>query len=519
MYKREEYIKNITSGLARIQSELNLLNPINLYDIDIISEDFFAGLLNLVYGFEFQNDNHEKKNAKAIDLSDKKNRITVQVTHDNDRDKIQKTIDKYIECRLYDDYDRLIFFLLRDKKNYTKEFDTKKLLNFDIRNDIIDVTDLIRKISSLDTEMLRAVDAYCAAEIGGYRQRNKKRNNILCGIGAAFLLILIIFLRFKYTPVAKVYASDIYPYTNAGSYYSSYEEFPKLYKNEIETNKAFAIMSSIRSYGEKVSSVEQIYCEILSLEPIGEADIRLDAVIIDDILYLFAFNNGWGNADTPIVKSAKLKGENINIEMVEFSKSIDYAESTEIKTAGAILIAKFVLDSEALQHYYEEYKLQILELYIRAEGNDYDCDFWAYLAWREKGFCLEYGGMGGSGYRVTLLAVLDVDRNPSVIHFTGENATPFIEDILQVETVLAPTKSCIVKCRNVFSVNGKFQQTDVYTAKVTVPVFTDAAIGLSGLLTQELAQLQNLDEVSIERTVQKYLYKAESIKDNSSDEY
>ena len=205
--------------------------------------------------------------------------------------------------------------------------------------------------------------------------------------------------------------------------------------------------------------------------------------------------------------------------MEEFSKSIDYAESTEIKTAGAILIAKFVLDSEALQHYYEEYKLQILKLNIHAEGNDYDCDFWAYLAWREKGFCLEYGGMGGPGYRVTLFAVLDVDRNPSAIYFTGENATPFIDDILQVETVLAPTKSCIVKCRNVFSVNGKFQQTDVYTAKVTVPVFTDAAIGLSGLLTQELAQLQNLDEVSIERTVQKYLYQPESIRDNSSDEY
>lgn len=106
-----------------------------------------------------------------------------------------------------------------------------------------------------------------------------------------------------------------------------------------------------------------------------------------------------------------------------------------------------------------------------------------------------------------------------MVHFTGENATPVVEDILQVETVLAPTKSCVVKCRNVFSVNGKPQQTDVYTAKVTVPVFSDGTIGCSGSLTQELARIQNQDEMSINRVLQNYLYHPESIKDYSTDDY
>ena len=511
MFKREEYIKNIASGLARIQSELNLLNPINLYDIDIISEDFFTGLLNLVYGYELQNANHEKKNETAIDLYDKKNRIAVQVTYENGSDKIQETIDKYIECRLYDDYDRLVLFLLRDKKKYRVVFDTRELFRFDIKNDIIDISDLIRKIKTLDTKTLKAVDRYCATEIGGYEQSYKKWNQVLCIIATLFTLIFIFFIRRQYTPVAKVYASNIYPYTDAGNY-SSYEEFPTLYNTEIETDKAFAIMSSIRNLGEKVSSVEQQYCEILSMDPIEEADIRLDADIVDNTLYLFAFNNGWGNADAPVVSSTTLIGGNRNIEIGEAFKNIDYVENAEIKAAGAVLIAKYAINSELLEYYFEEFNLISLELSIQAEGENYDSGFWAFLSRREDGFHLEYGGMGGQGYRISLFAVLDVDQNPSAVYFTGENATPVIEDMLQIETVLAPTKSCIVKCRNVFSVNGKRQQTDVYTAKVKVPAFADGAIGYSGSLTQELARMQSQGEMSIERVLQKYLYQPESIK-------
>lgn len=514
MFKREKYIKSIAHGLACIQYELKQLNTANLYDIDIISEDFFTGLLNLVYGYELHNANHEKKNTKAIDLYDKKNRITVQVTYENDSKKIKETIDKYIERRLYDDYTRLVLFLLCDKKNYRVVFDTKGLFHFDIHNDIIDISDLIRKIRTLDTKTLRAVDKYCATEIEGYGKHNKKWNRILCIIGAAFILILVFLIKRQYTPVAKVYASNIYPYTAAGVY-SSYEEFPTLYKTEIETDKAFAIMSSIRNLGKKVSAVEQQYCEILSMDPIEEADIRLDADIVDNTIYLFAFNNGWGNADAPVVSSTTLIGGNRNIEIGEAFKNIDYVENAEIKVAGAILIAKYAINSELLESYFEEFNLISLELSIQAEGEDYDSEFWAFLSRREDGFHLEYGGMGGQEYRISLFAVLDVDQNPSAVYFTGENATPVIEDMLQIETVLAPTKSCIVKCRNVFSVNGKRQQTDVYTAKVKVPVFADGAIGYSGSLTQELAQMRNQSEMSIDRVLQKYLYQPESIKDYS----
>lgn len=520
MYTREKYIKSIIDGLGRLQHELDMLDKINLYDINIISEDFFTGLLNLIYGYELKNANHDKKNTEAVDLVDIKHRIAVQVTHDNSREKISSTIRAYIDGGLYDDYDRLILFLLRSKKNYVKDFDTKEMLRFDIKRDIMDISDLIPEIKALDTERLKAVDAYCAAEIAGYRQRGSKWNKVLCGVAVLCILTLIIFIRLKYIPAAKVYASSIYPYTAAGSF-NSYKDFPTLYETEIEVNKAFAIMSSIRNQGDKVSSVEQLYCEILSLEPIEEADIHMDAEIIDNTLYLFAFNNGWGSADAPVVKSATISKYNITGDIQEVCANIHYEENTEVKPAGAVPIAQYELDHEAVRNYFGQsgnMDDSFCNLYIQAEGQDYTCDFWAYLHWGERGVELQYGGMGGPGYKITLFAELDVDQNPSAVYFTGENATPFVEDMLQIETVLAPTKSCIVKCRNVFSINGKRQQTDIYTVKVTVPAFADGAIGLSGLLTGELAQLQKSGELSLDRTVQKYLYHPESVKAGSSDE-
>ena len=430
------------------------------------------------------------------------------------------------------------------------------VFDFDNKRDIMDIKDLAEKLRTLDTEKLKEIDEYCAREIKGYgsennelrednkieiignkshndiqtggfrqynniqidgfRQHDKKCNPILwisAAIGVAILVILLVRFNHQYMRKASVYASNIYPYTQAGGY-NSYEELPTLYKHEIETNEAFAILSFIRNSGEKVSSVEQQYCEILSLEPIEEAVIRLDAVIRDNVLYLFAFNNGWGNTDAPVVKSTTLNSKNTDTDIGEFSKSIDYAENAEIKAAGVVLLAKYVLNIELLEHYYEKHDVWRLELHIRAEGKNYDVDFQAYFDLVEDGFNLRYPGIGGGEeYWISHFAVLDVDQNPSSIRFKGKDATPLVEDILRVETVLAPMKSCIVKCRNIFSVNGKRQQTDVFTAKVTVPVFNNNAIYRSGSLTQELAQLQQLDEMSIDRVIQKYYYQPESIWD------
>lgn len=54
MMNKEVYLKNVAESLALLSREVSILNAVNLYDINIVAEDFFPGLLNLIYGYELK---------------------------------------------------------------------------------------------------------------------------------------------------------------------------------------------------------------------------------------------------------------------------------------------------------------------------------------------------------------------------------------------------------------------------------------------------------------------------------
>lgn len=116
MINQETYIKEIAHSLSLLSKEVELLNAVNLYDINIMAEDFFPKLLNLIYGYELKNINTIEKNAPAIDLFDKKNKISIQVTSDNDSKKIKYTIKEFIDNEKYKEYEKLVILILTHKK-------------------------------------------------------------------------------------------------------------------------------------------------------------------------------------------------------------------------------------------------------------------------------------------------------------------------------------------------------------------------------------------------------------------
>ena len=68
MLNKEIYLKEVAKSLALLSNEVAILNAVNLYDINIVAEDFFPGLLNLIYGYKLKNANYLEKNAPAIAL-------------------------------------------------------------------------------------------------------------------------------------------------------------------------------------------------------------------------------------------------------------------------------------------------------------------------------------------------------------------------------------------------------------------------------------------------------------------
>ena len=165
MMNKEVYLKNIAENLALLSREVSILNAVNLYDINIIGEDFFPGLLNLIYGYELKNANHLEKNAPAIDLIDQKNRIAVQVTSDNSSTKIKHTIEEFNKSQAYHLYDRLVVLILTQKKKYSSNFDTQGLFSFEKARDIWDVEKLIKDIRELETAQIKNVSDYLSEEL------------------------------------------------------------------------------------------------------------------------------------------------------------------------------------------------------------------------------------------------------------------------------------------------------------------------------------------------------------------
>ena len=165
MISKEIYIKSIGASLAFLSKEVELLTCVNFYDINIVAEDFYAQLLNKVYGYNLCNLNAYEKNAPAIDLGDKNHRISYQVTSDNDSEKIKDTIKKFIDHKQYSTYDRLVVLILIKKKNYSTTFNTDNKFSFDKEKDIIDYTDLIKDIKLKDTTALKEISQFLEEEL------------------------------------------------------------------------------------------------------------------------------------------------------------------------------------------------------------------------------------------------------------------------------------------------------------------------------------------------------------------
>lgn len=171
---KEQYLKIIANNLAILVREVELRNSISLFDINIIAEDFYKDFLKLIYGYNLTNLNIIEKNTSAIDLVDKEKKIAIQVTSDNSSTKITETIDKFIEKKLYNQYEKLQFLILTNKKKYTKTFITKSLFSFEKDTDIFDHTDLMQHIKAKGTPELKEIVDFLDQELS-YKVLEKKK--------------------------------------------------------------------------------------------------------------------------------------------------------------------------------------------------------------------------------------------------------------------------------------------------------------------------------------------------------
>ncbi len=144
MDNRQTYISIITKRLTYLQKEIENFNSLNLTDINIFAENFYRDLFNLI-GFKFDNTNFESNNFAHIDLIDTKNKQAIQVTSQNDNNKIKEAIDGFYAKPDNQKYKLQILLISKDAKNYRTKFGK----NFNHKEDVLDIKRLLAIINDI----------------------------------------------------------------------------------------------------------------------------------------------------------------------------------------------------------------------------------------------------------------------------------------------------------------------------------------------------------------------------------
>lgn len=100
---RSEYFNYIEKKLNILSYRIKNRGKINLLDLNIYSETFFADLMSHLLGYNLKNINQIKQNTEGIDLIDENNKIIAQVSSTCTKQKIENSLAKEI-FQVYPDF-------------------------------------------------------------------------------------------------------------------------------------------------------------------------------------------------------------------------------------------------------------------------------------------------------------------------------------------------------------------------------------------------------------------------------
>ena len=163
--------RNILKNLAWFEAFVHLSNGQGKMDINHDAEDFYCGLLNIlftnnsVHSFadkevQLHNMNSIQMDYPAIDLGDERNRLCVQITSSEHREKVRTTLKKFFAHNLDATYDRLIVLMIGTKDEFTKKFDVERNFDFDANRDVWDTNRLGAEIGKLSDERRQILASY-----------------------------------------------------------------------------------------------------------------------------------------------------------------------------------------------------------------------------------------------------------------------------------------------------------------------------------------------------------------------
>lgn len=160
------YFNYIEEKLEILSHRILKRGKLNILDLNIHSETFFAELLNILYNLDLYNLNIQKQNVEGIDLLDEKNKIIAQVSSTSTKRKIENSLDKNI-LKTYAGYRFKFISISKDATNLrNSEYLNPHGVLFSPMDDIIDIGIVLKIVLNMKIEKQKDVYEFIKKELG-----------------------------------------------------------------------------------------------------------------------------------------------------------------------------------------------------------------------------------------------------------------------------------------------------------------------------------------------------------------
>lgn len=170
------FIGEIIDNLSNLNNQINLRCSLGLMDLNKFSEDFFAKLLNKVYGYNLKNLNGSRSNEPGLDIGDELESIAFQVTSQATSAKVNNTLEK-ITAEQRKRFEIIMVLIIGQKQSSYSGLDLELVKEYQytkpgktepedfIGFNIIDIKDILRDVVTLDLKDIHEIYKFIKSEV------------------------------------------------------------------------------------------------------------------------------------------------------------------------------------------------------------------------------------------------------------------------------------------------------------------------------------------------------------------
>lgn len=270
---RSNYFNYIEQELSTLSYRIKLRGKINLLDLNIYSETFFAELVSRLLGCKLKNINTIKQNTEGIDLIDENNKIIAQVSSTCTKQKIENSLAKEIFIKYPDYHFKFIAIAGEADKLRNITFSNPHNVIFLPENDIFDIRTLLNLALNLQIKEQRDLYELIRDELGKNIDMVKVDTNL-----ASIINILSKENLSGVTESPEINSFEIIrkiEYNNLFSVQSTIDDY-KVYYSKLDekykefdkqgANKSLSVLSVIRKqYNKLILNTQEPYDVFFSI--------------------------------------------------------------------------------------------------------------------------------------------------------------------------------------------------------------------------------------------------------------